>query len=153
MSTDRASASFREVQRFRQLWLWLLLVGVVLVSVVSSGLIGLVVAGAIIVFMWSFKLETEVRVDGLYVKFTPLHWSYRHVPWAAIDTVEAVTYRPLRDYGGWGIRFAGDGIAYNVSGSEGVRITRHQDRGLLVGSQRHYDLARAIRDAKQNARK
>lgn len=149
--STRDTASFREVQRFRQPWLWALLAFVCVVSIVASGPIGVVVAGAIVAFMWSLRLETEIRADGLYVKFTPFHLSYRQVPWTDVDAVEAATYRPIREYGGWGIRFRRGGVAYNVSGSKGVRIGRSDDRELLIGSQRPYDLARAIRDAMQNA--
>ncbi|SFL50858.1 hypothetical protein SAMN04487950_4059 [Halogranum rubrum] len=151
MSNSTDTVSFREVQRFRQPWLWALLAFVGVVSVVAGGPIGVIVAGVIVAFVWSLKLETEVRADGLYVKFAPLHRSFRHVAWADVDSVEAVTYRPLREYGGWGIRFRQGGLAYNVSGSEGVRIGRPDDRELLIGSQRPYDLARAMRDAMQNA--
>jgi hypothetical protein len=69
-----------------------------------------------------------------------------------MESFEAVTYRPIRDYGGWGIRWGPGKLAYNVSGSEGVRIDRSDDRELLVGSRQPYDLARAMRNAIQNAR-
>ena len=151
MSNTADGVSFREVQRFRQPWLWALLTVVSLVSIVASGPLGVVIAGGIVLFMWSLRLETEVRDDGLYLKFAPFHRSFRHVPWSEMDSFEAVTYRPIRDYGGWGIRWGPGKLAYNVSGSQGVRIDRSDDRELLVGSQRHYDLARAIRDTARNA--
>lgn len=152
MSTVATDVSFREVQRFRQPWLWALLAVVSLSAIVSGGPIGLLVAGAIVVFMWSLRLETEVRADGLYLKFTPFHQSFRHVPWSEMDSVEAVTYRPIREYGGWGIRWGSGKLAYNVSGSQGVRIERTADKELLVGSQQPYDLARMMRNAMQNAK-
>jgi hypothetical protein len=151
VSNVSSDVSFREVQRFRQPWLWALLAVVCVVSVVTSGPLGLVVAGSVAVFMGSLRLETEVRPDGLYLKFSPLHRSFRQVPWAEMESFEAVTYRPIRDYGGWGIRWGPGRLAYNVSGSEGVRIDRPDDRELLVGSQRPYDLARAMRDTARNA--
>ncbi|SFG86703.1 hypothetical protein SAMN04488063_3152 [Halopelagius inordinatus] len=142
---------FREEQRFRQWPLWALLGVVSLVSVVGMGPLGVVVAGVVCGFVWSLRLVTEVRDDGLYVRFAPLHRSFRRVPWTAVGSVEATTYRPLREYGGWGIRWRPDAIAYNVSGSRGVLLTRPGDRDLLVGSQRPDELATAIRETTSDA--
>ncbi|WP_336000234.1 DUF6141 family protein [Halorientalis halophila] len=142
---------FREEQRFRQWWLWALLGVVGLVTIVGSGPLGVVIMGAVYGFMWSLRLVSEVRDDGLYIRFAPLHRSFRRVPWTAIEFVEATTYRPLRDYGGWGIRWRPGAIAYNVRGSRGVFLTRPGDRDLLVGSQRPEELATAIRAAMSDA--
>jgi hypothetical protein len=151
MSNESHAVSFREVQRFRQLWLWALLAFVCVVSVVSIGPVGLAVAGVVVVFMWSLRLETEVREDGVYLKLAPLHRSFQHVAWDAIESVESVRYRPLLEYGGWGIRWRPGKLAYNVSGSRGVRLGRPDDRELLVGSQRPDELATAIRNAIRDA--
>jgi hypothetical protein len=110
-----------------------------------------VVALAVCGFMWSLRLITEVRDDGLYIRFAPLHRSFRRVSWTAIDSVEATRYRPLREHGGWGIRWRPGTIAYNVSGSRGIYLTRPDDRDLLVGSQRPDELATAIRDTMREA--
>lgn len=150
MSSESHEVSFREVQRFRQLWLWSLL-AVSLAPLVVLGPFWIAFALLVAGFVWSFRLTTEVRPDGLYVKFWPFHLSFRHVHWSEMETVEAVTYRPIREYGGWGIRWTPGKLAYNVSGSQGVRIEREDGHELLVGSRREYDLARAIRDAARNA--
>ncbi|ELZ88301.1 DUF6141 family protein [Haloferax sulfurifontis] len=97
--------------------------------------------------MWSLRLVTEVRDDGLYIRFAPLHRSFRRVPWPAIESVEVTTYRPLQEYGGWGIRWRPGAIAYNVSGPRGVFLTRPDDRDLLIGSQQPDELASAVRAA------
>lgn len=142
---------FREEQRFRQWVLWALLGVVGLVSVVGMGPLGVLVVGAVWGFMWSLRLVTEIRDDGLYIRFAPLHRSFRRVPWTAIESVEATSYRPLREYGGWGIRWRPGVIAYNVSGSRGVFLTRPDDRDLLIGSQRPDELATAIRETMSEA--
>ncbi|SEO88085.1 hypothetical protein SAMN04487948_106141 [Halogranum amylolyticum] len=151
MSNVSREVSFREVQRFRQPWLWALLAVVAVVSVVSGGPVAVVVAVGVGGFVWSLRLETEVRDDGLYLRFVLFHRSFRRVPWSEMGSFEAVTYRPLGEYGGWGIRWRPEKLAYNVSGSRGVRIERPDDRELLVGSQRPDDLARAMRNAARDA--
>lgn len=148
VSTD---VPFREVQRFRQRWLWALLGIVGAVSVASGGPVGLLVTGAIVVFVWSLRLTTEVREDGLYVRFWPFHRSFEQVPWRAIAAAESVHYRPLSEYGGWGIRWRPGRVAYNVRGSRGVYLTGHDRRDILLGSQQPDELAAAIRQRMREA--
>ena len=142
---------FREVQRFRQPWLWVLLGGVSLLMIalgpISWG--GLVVVGTVAMLLYSLRLETEVRADGIYLKMWPLHRSVRRVPWSEIERYEPTQYSPLQEFGGWGIRWTPGKLAYNVSGDRGVRIERTTGRVVLVGSQRPEELVRAIDEAVQ----
>lgn len=143
--------TFREVQRFRQRWLWAVVVGGGLVSAVTGGPVGVLVAAVLVAFVWSLRLVTEVRDDGLYVRFAPFHRSFRRVAWSEVESVESTRYRPLREYGGWGIRWRPGTVAFSVSGSRGVLVERPDDRDLLVGSQRPDELATAIRERWQGA--
>jgi hypothetical protein len=75
-----------------------------------------------------------VRNSGLYVKFFPFHLSFRHFSFSDILSAEAVRYRPLRDYGGWGIRYGRNGKAYNISGNKGLMIEFRNGKRLMLGS-------------------
>jgi len=158
---------FREVQRFGQWWLWL--AGT---AAVAAGLIGytaavvetlrrgaaepgtaagmmiggiaVALACAAVAAMFFARLIVEVREDGLYVRFFPLHLSFKRIPLERAVRVGAVRYRPILQYGGWGIRWTWRGKAYNVSGSRGVRIDFENGKHLLIGSQRPQELAAAI---------
>ena len=146
---------FREVQQFRQLWLWgSLLVGPVICVVAmslptSKGVprtIPLIVIGVFALFMtwfWMMKLVTEVHDDSVTAHFV-YAWKLKRILFAEIKLVEAVTYEPMRQYGGWGIRLGVDGWAYNVSGNKGVRIHMRDGKNFLIGSQRAEELAEAI---------
>ena len=142
---------FREVQRFRQPWIWVLLGGVSLLMIafgpISWG--GLVVVGAVAMLLYSLRLETEVRADGIYLKMWPLHRSVRRIPWSEIERYESTQYSPLQEFGGWGIRWTPGKLAYNVSGDRGIRIERTTGRVVLVGSQRPEELVRAIDEVAQ----
>ena len=144
MRAMESTPRYREVQRFRQWWLWGLLGSIALLTLGTTSVFGLVVFGAVAVFVFSLRLETEVRDDGIYVKMWPLHQSFRRIGWSEIERYEPKTYRPIRDFGGWGIRWAPGKIAYNVSGNQGVLLHRLNDRDVLVGSQRVEDLVEAI---------
>ncbi|TMT86993.1 hypothetical protein E2L06_10440 [Haloterrigena sp. H1] len=149
METDTA---FREIQRFRQWWLWTLLGGVALLMLVLGPISwgGLIVIGAIAAFLYNLRLQTEVRADGIYFKMWPLHWSFRRIAWSEIERYEPRQYRPLREFGGWGIRWAPGKLAYNVSGNRGVWIDRANGRAVLIGSQRPEDFVRAIEEVSES---
>ncbi len=153
---------FREEQRFHQWWVWLLVL--VPTTIVWYGAIQQLVLGkafgdnptsdtgmSILLilfgillpfFMYSLRLITEVRQDGLYVRFYPLHFSFRHYPYTKMKTYKVQEYSPLREYGGWGIRYGRKGMAYNVSGHRGVQLEFNDGKNLLIGSQRPEELER-----------
>jgi hypothetical protein len=154
---------FREEQSFRQPWVWACVLGPMLL--IACGIAWQVMSGKpwgshplpiaallwievllAVIALWVYKMRlvTEVRADALRVQFRWL-WRPRIIPFAEIQSYHAVTYNPLREYGGWGIRYGGAGdMAYNVSGDRGVRLEFTNGGRLLVGSQRPEELARAL---------
>ncbi len=164
MSSSEGFCFYREVQRFRQPWLWLLIAGIFGVTV--WGFVQQIILGKpfgqnpapdtvmmIIAFIFGLafpvlflvaNLTTEVRSDGLYVRFFPFHLSFHRIPAERLVKHEVQTYRPIRDYGGWGIRYGRGGKAYNVSGDRGVMLELSDGQRLLIGSQKPEDLASAI---------
>lgn len=145
---------FREVQRF-SLWCYLLLVCVMGFSAVitlcavppEQSIVRCLGIGLPILFLVLFltlKLETKVCSDGLYVRFFPIHIRFKN--FRAEDLMEyyAREYKPLLEYGGWGIRFGKNGKAYNARGNKGVQLVLKNGKRLLIGSQRPDELAEAI---------
>ena len=160
---------FREVQRFRQKWLWPFLAAVPLslIGIFGYGMIqqlvlgrpwgdrplsdtALAVIGPLMILLgigltllfFKMKLLTEVREDGMHINFVPL--ARRTVLFANIISCEVRTYNPIREYGGWGARFGPAGKAYNVSGNRGVQLKLSNGERLLIGSQRPEELAQAV---------
>ena len=89
-------------------------------------------------------LNTRVSKQGLSLRFIPFHRHERTYLFENILCVEAVQYRPIRDYGGWGIRIGRNGRAYNVSGNMGVMINLKDGKTFLIGSQKSEVLAQII---------
>lgn len=101
---------------------------------------------SLIGFLFFFgELCVEVRDDGLYARMFPLTRQHRF-PWSDIRNCEARVYRPLVEYGGWGVRYGRGGKAYNVSGNRGVQLEFRNGKRLLIGSQKAEQLADAIRE-------
>jgi hypothetical protein len=115
MATTSGDVLFEEHQQFRQAWLWGVLLGVcavagcaVLAAVMGGGspwvvLVLLPPAGLVWLL---YALDMRVRVDGeaLFIRFAPL--ARKQIPLATIASCELSTYRPLVEYGGWGVRYS-----------------------------------------------
>lgn len=87
-------------------------------------------------WLFSLRLETVVEDRTLRYRFFPLHPGWKEIPLEHVAGAVAVTYRPFREYGGWGIRFGRQGIAYTVSGDRGVLVRLRNGRSFLLGSRR-----------------
>jgi hypothetical protein len=90
----------------------------------------------------TLRQTTIVASDAVTVRYGFL---YRvRIPFSEIAHAEAVSYRPVRDYGGWGIRGLGRRRALNTRGNQGVLITRADGSTILVGSQKPRELLAAL---------
>ena len=103
-----------------------------------------IVGGGLPLFMYSTGLDTEVRDCGTCIRFRPFHLKWVVFGFESIQKAEASTYSPLKDYGGWGIRYGRKGKAYNVSGNKGVLLTLRDGKNVLIGSKNHEVLCSAI---------
>ena len=158
------SVVYAEEQRFRQIWI-LLIVGFIAILAWISFLLQIVIGEpfgtnpapdilvivllvifGIIFQVWFFVMRLEVQVTRTDLRFRlfPLHLQWREFPLATIVEAEAVTYRPILEYGGWGIRIGRKGMAYNVSGNRGVQVTLEGGKSFLLGSLQPENLASAI---------
>lgn len=101
-----------------------------------------VAAGLNIAIFAGFRMTTRVG-DGKITFGFPLGLS-RRVPLDRIEAVEVLRYRPLRDFGGWGLRIGGKGVMYNARGDRAVRLTLRGGQSVFIGSQRPEALAAAL---------
>jgi hypothetical protein len=98
-----------------------------------------------VVIILLLHMTTEVTPSDLRVWFGWLPTYRRYVPIETVRSVEVVTYRPIADYGFWGIRSGPDGErALIARGNRGVRIELTDGSKLLIGSQRPELLAAAL---------
>ena len=94
------------------------------------------------------RMTTEVTPTDLRVWFGWIPTYRRMVSVATIVRLEVVSYRPLTDYWGWGIRSGRDGErVLNARGNRGVRIDLADGTRLLIGSQLPEELAVALEHA------
>jgi hypothetical protein len=117
-----------------------------------------VVVGVPLVLLPLMFGRLRIRLDHevLTAEFGFLGWPIQRVPVATIERARVVSYRPIRQFGGWGIR-AGrlDGeqtSVYTVRGTTGVmlelseerRVSGFRTKRFLVGSAKSERLVAAL---------
>ena len=142
---------FTEKQKFTQWWIWMVLMAIVIlfslriiekVQTVESSITDadvLIPAALLlitIVLLLIFRLDTVIKSDGIYVRFLPFQKSFKHYSWNEISKIYIRKYKPIKEYGGWGIRYGmqGKGKALNVSGNEGLQVQFNDNKKLLIGT-------------------
>lgn len=179
VSSDRLpedeSILYIETQKFNQLWLWALLVGILIIEIVFIGYgllkqivfkepwgdkpmsdLGLVLFAVwaigipmIVMYMFSItSLEIRIYPSGVYLRYFPFHIKYRCIPWDSIDEIVGRKYNPILEYGGWGIRWHLNSWAYTVSGNHCIELRKGKKK-IILGTQKLGELMSAINRAQE----
>lgn len=158
---------FKETQKFRQIWLWILLITTALFT---TGIFGIGIyrqifegqkfgnnpmsdSGLIIVFTLVLLLNVAVLLlfglskmtvvidkTGLEYRFFPFHSSTHHIYWEMIENLKIIKYDPVKDYGGWGVKLNKHGKAYTLSGNKGLLVYLKSGKRILIGTQKDLEL-------------
>ena len=118
---------------------------------------GLELAFAVGLFTLFIKMKLIVKVSetGLYFRFPPLILKEKEIRKDEIQTFSIREYKPVREYGGWGIKYGKrqTGKAYNVKGNIGMQLVLKNNRKVLFGTQRADAFQRAmVKMMKENNR-
>lgn len=157
---------FREVQWPRQIWIWVLILFIAAINwfgFIQQILLGIpfgnkpapdflliifwLVFGIIFPLCLCFfmKLITEVRYDGLYIRYMPFHFNYKRIPFNEIENYTVITYKPIAQFGGTGIRVNIHGeTGYIMSGNEGIKLKLTNKKVIVLGSQNPNELIKAL---------
>lgn len=154
---------FEETQKFRQLWFVLIMLGfnsLGLYGIISQLYFGLpfgnnpasdsgliIIEIGILVFtflLMNVKLETQIKKDGIYVKFIPFIFKFKHFEWSQLEKTYITKYKPIIDYGGWGWRIGAKGKAYNISGNMGLQLVFMDNKKLLIGTQKPDEISQIL---------
>ena len=147
---------FTETQRFKQWWLILLAIFLVILTSLTavneysetgkagSAVISLIMVIVIFGLLFSLKLETRINAEGIYTEFHPLPIFQKKFKWNDISKCHVRKYSALTEYGGWGIKGFGKAKAYNVSGNKGIQIITTEGYKFLIGTQKPKEAQKVI---------
>lgn len=152
---------FTEIQRFRQPWLWGLLLGIFIfpfweilsdldnTNENSINYFSWFFLGGMTLFLGFFykiKLATVITEQDISIRFNFFHRRPKIIAWVEIQKAEIITYNPIMDYGGWGIKYGGlNSIAYNVSGNQGLQLYLKNGKKILIGTQKPEEIQKIIK--------
>jgi hypothetical protein len=146
---------FQETQRFRQIWIWALILGISGVSLSSLFFledkpplnfgdlafpIGMILL--LNILFLSFTLTTRIEGDSLSYRFFPFT-RWRTFRFEEIETMELVEYNGLWEYGGWGIKWNGDSWSYTTGGKWGI-LVKTTNKKFLLGTQKPEQVRQVI---------
>ncbi len=165
MTQPHSKILFKETQRFTQWWIWAFNLGILLMPFIAiyqqlirgemfgdkpmSDLGLLVLTCFIVLLVVSFRimnLKTEITNDRIYFYFFPFHTKKHFYDLADIRKMEVVKYRPILDYGGWGVRGFGSNKAFSVKGNKGLKIIFKNGDIRLIGTQKPEELQKVIQE-------
>lgn len=156
---------FQEKQKFTQWWIWLIHISILLIFLsgvyiqivrkepfgnnpASDGLllfIFVILLGLNLLFL-SLNLKTRITNDKIYFKFYPFHTTKQEYLISDIQEMKVIKYKPILDYGGWGIRGFGNDKAFNVKGNMGLKILFKDGKKRLIGTQKPEELQQVIKE-------
>ena len=156
---------FRETQRFNQFWIWLVMTitwGAVLTGFYYDAIemnhsfwdvitdVHFIIVMSILLpvtmLLLLIKMETAIRKDGVWVRFFPFHRSFRKYSWHKLSEFYVRKYRPIGEFGGWGLRGLGKNRVMNVRGNMGLQLEFKDGKKLLIGTQKPKDIERVLSD-------
>lgn len=108
----------------------------------STGTVGLVCLLFLVL-----RLKLEIDGKSIQYRFYPFHFSWQTINWSDVASAEVRKYKPLSEFGGWGLRVGFKGKAYTVSGNKGLQLHLKNGKKVLFGTGRPDALASFLKEA------
>lgn len=151
---------FKEEQTYRGTWVMYLILmleipTLVLVTTLvlnsdtdqKEGIIGLVfvlfIMTMVMAFIFNLKLTTRIDSSGIHYRYFPLI-KWRKIPKEQIRSAEVISFSPLTDHGGWGIKGNSTTKAYTVIGDKGLLLDVDEKKKIVIGTQKSHELSEFI---------
>lgn len=151
----KADVIFKESQKVDSVWIYALVAFILLISAIVYTFIKpfderefmftIVFLTLLVVFISTIRLETEIGKTGIYYRFFPLK-KKTFIPKTEIKDCYFRIYKPIKEYGGWGIRIGRYGRAYSIRGTKGMQIRLEDDSRILIGTSDEAGIKRAIEE-------
>ncbi|MBN2636768.1 MAG: hypothetical protein JXR61_10895 [Prolixibacteraceae bacterium] len=162
---------FREEQRFNNWWLRIILLSAFIISttpflfgiyvqevlgepwgnnpagtttLVFILIFNLLLFGGISIYIVKMRLIVEIRQNGIWYKYPPQYAKWRHIKKEDIDRFELRVFKPVVEYGGWGIKGEKSNKSLTVKGNNGLQIYFKDGKKLLIGTQRKQGMIYAV---------
>jgi len=161
-----ANQVYKETQTYRGSWViyflllvelpTILLLLIFLIQAEDKSEMGIalaVVTGTMsLVFLFIFNLKLETRIDQYGVSFSyfPFIRTWRKYPREKIKSISVISYSPMTDYGGWGLKGNSTTKAYSVLGDKGLLFDVGEKKKIMIGTMRAQQLEEFLSSWKED---
>ena len=114
-------------------------IGIALVFVIS-------ILSLILTLILKIKLETRIDDKGIHFRYFPFIRKWRLIPKNSIISTEVISFNPLLDFGGWGMKANKTTKLYNITGDQGLLIKSNDSKKILIGSLKAKELKSFLED-------
>ena len=125
-----------------------------LTAVLFSGLL----ISAFVSIVVNVKMITQIRTDGIFVRFPPFQPSFEKYSWEDIQEVYVRDFDAMNEYSKWGVRFGTWGVKFGASGkgyilwgNKGLQIVLRNSLKILVSTQRPEEIANVLNDIRRKS--
>lgn len=146
---------FKETQRFNQVWIWAILIGVTAISgwamfftespKPTEGWEKAIPLGILVfVFALFLNLKLKIRIDSESLRFSyyPIIRE-RKYRFEDIESMDLIEYNGLLQYGGWGIKWNLDSWSYTTGGKHGI-LVKTGNKKFLLGTHKPEEARKAL---------
>lgn len=148
----KSKVLFQESQKFHQWWIWIILIGLVIVAAstfdyseplknqltVDKVILTITAVGILVLFL-TLRLNTRITEEKIEIRFFP--FVRKHWYWQDVTSAQLIDYGFV---GGWGIRiWTSYGTVYNVKGSQGLHLTI-AGKQYVIGTQKQEELRSSV---------
>jgi hypothetical protein len=118
-------------------------------EILSLGLVlaVLLFAGVALIFLFTKnRMLTEITPSYVQFKFPPFVRKWKRFEKTEIEKFEVRKYKPIREYGGWGVRpkWKKKDMAYSISGNIGLQLYLKNGKTILIGTHRKQAIESAM---------
>jgi hypothetical protein len=94
-----------------------------------------------ILFFLFLRLDTQIDKEMISVNLSP--FGRRKIEWKNVEKAYIRTYKPILEYGGWGIRYGvkNKGMAFTVGGNKGLQLELNDGKKIIIGTKKVDELA------------
>jgi hypothetical protein len=109
------------------------------------------IVSTLAIIVTNTKMVTQIRNDGIYVRFPPFQAGFKKFLWKDIKQVYLRRYSAISEFMGWGIKTGPMGMGYMVAGDIGIQIVLNNNYKILIGTQQSEKVDAILKAMRQNS--
>lgn len=115
----------------------------------EDGLLALAIVGVVLLLtgLLFFSMKQTIRIDeeGVHFKQRPLINNFKSYPWSTIQNWELLKISPIKDFGGWGIRYTGSKTGYIMEGDFGLELIIGKKKKIVLSVKNRAEVERMMK--------